>query len=408
MVKSHSKSHHGCRRCRQRKVKVLMRHFSMAQLGQLLMLVYSATRPFRVASGALDVAASAMAPLIRVPTWEPWTCTIEPAKSHLLDLDLVHSFVATTHSTLWSRSEGQLLWRDSIFREALQQPFLMNGILAISAMHRLFMGPRTPSPTATTLAKQGALLRGLLALLSSENDESCLAAFPLAIIVSLWAFASKNLPPEFNIISANTNPQSTQTTHQGGFVSTSYLDQFLDLIKLIQPVDAIVQKRLPRLLNGMYSELMRVPDPGQLPELSKDTSNALERLKSHLQQHEEELANMVDSTSYASLSNMFRLASCPEWSELIVGWAIQLPAPFVTRLRNRDHAALVLLSYWAVCFSVLDGRWWAAGWSKALQSEINCVVKDEWSHLLDWPNSCFEIQRWPSSPDIQSKTPPAG
>lgn len=311
-------------------------------------------------------------------------------------MDLVHSFVTTTHTTLWSRPEGQLVWRDFVFREALQQPFLMNGVLAISAMHRLFIGPITATLRETTLAKQGALLRGLLALLSSENAENCQAAFPLSLIVSFWAFASKNLPPEFNILSANSSSRPNRETQQNKNIPTSYLEQFLDLINLIRPVDAIVQKRRPVLLEGKYRELMRVPDPEEVPELPVGTAVALDHLKSYLAQHDGDLVDMIDAPTFGTLTYIFRLATCPDWSELIVGWAIQLPASFVSRLRNMDNAALVLLGYWAVCLRALDDRWWAAGWSKALLGEINSVVKGEWSHLLEWPNSFLGIQCEPS------------
>lgn len=342
--------------------------------------------------------------MLQIPTLEPQSWGMDSTRSDVCKMDLVHSFVTTTCITLWSRTEGQLVWRDHVFREALQQPSLMDGILALTAMHRLALSPSTAALREMTLVKQGALLRGLVALLASGDTENCQAAFPLSLIVTFWAFASKNLPPEFNILSEVSTSPSESGVLQGGSFPRTHLYQFFELINLIRPVNAVVQTRRSWLFNSMFCELMRVPNMEQLPGLSIDTAQALERLKSHLQQHhEDDLVDMVESPSLTSLRNTYRLAYCPKWAELIVGWAIQLPASFVTRLRNLNHAALVLLSYWAVCFTALDGRWWAAGWSKALVSEIDSVVQGEWSYLLEWPNRALDIQSFSNPAMTQSK-----
>ncbi|KAH8193642.1 hypothetical protein TruAng_012191 [Truncatella angustata] len=313
------------------------------------------------------------------------------SQSYLIDMDLIHFFITRTYSTFWSRPSGQLIWRDVVFQEALRQPALLNGILAISAIHKIVTTKTTADFRILTLTKQRATLEGLLALLPSVDAESCNVVFPLSMIVSYWALASNNLPRELSILSTDAELHFAPDTDQD-VVSASALDQFIELVRRIQPVNAIVQAGRHWLLHGKYAEFTWSPDLADLPELSEETADVLAHLKSEFEGEGEDLRGMIDSPSLMSLTSQFRLARSSEWFELIVGWAIQLRGSFIGHLKNRWQPALILLSYWAVCFYRPDGLWWASGWSEALVVEIDGIVKGERSRLLDWPKRYLDIK----------------
>jgi len=305
-------------------------------------------------------------------------------------MELIHFYITKTYSTLWTRPSGQLVWRDVVFQEALKQPALLNGILAITAIHKIVTSTTTSDFRILTLTKQRSTLEGLLALLPSVNAESGDAIFPLSMIVSFWALASNNLPPELSILSTDRELHFAPTPSQNHALA-SPLDQFIELVRRIHPVNAIAHEARHWLLRGKYSEFMRTPELTDLPELSQETAKVLEQLKAHFQ-GDESLLEMIDSPSLMSLTNQFRMLRSAEWFELIVGWAIQLQPSFIDHLRNRWPPALILLSYWAVCLHRPDGLWWAKGWSRALITEIDTIVKGEKAQLLSWPKTYLDIK----------------
>lgn len=314
----------------------------------------------------------------------------EPS-SYLVDLELTHFYLTHTYKTLWGREEAQLVWRDIIFPLALKNPPLLDGIFAMATMHRLVVsGDLSPEErsmyTSTALRKQTAALAGFVPLLHSLNNDTAEVAFPMAILVAYWAFASPRLPPELSILSITVD-LGPSFSPAPSLTRESAITQFLELLRRIRPTHHIMNQARERLLGGRLSPLAQSPSIHDLPALPDNTQHALTTLRAHLESVPEIVKSFHGAHPITSLDFMFRLSLQPEWGELMVGWAVRIPEDFVEEVRRRNPAALTVLAYWAASFHCVDDRWWASGWPVALIVEVSSEVAgvaEPWGGLVGW------------------------
>lgn len=302
-----------------------------------------------------------------------------------MDLELTHFYLTHTYKTLWGRPEAHLVWRDVIFLDAVKHPPLLNGLLAVAAMHKIVTcGDPDSVYKSTALRKQTAALEGFVPLLHSVTQETAELVFVMSILVSYWAFASLRLPPELSILSTTVDLRlSFEPDHS--LTAEPILTQFLELVKRVQPNHHVVNEARPLLLCGKLSAMTKVPGDDELPDLDKDTKNALSALNQHIHTLPRHLSEYHASLPLLKLDYMYRMALKPEWGELIIAWPVRVPNEFVEDMRARNHAALTILAYWGVALHTLQDRWWAKDWGVALITEISSIVTGPWAELLRWP-----------------------
>ncbi|KAI9150564.1 transcriptional regulatory protein [Paramyrothecium foliicola] len=385
-MKDHVKSRHGCVRCKQRKVKCdetlpSCRRCNqrrevcsyLAEYGNVDALRFAQVAPPSPAQGASHEGS----PSRSVPH------QLDP-DSYKEDMALVHQFLTSTYKTLWTHPTGQLVWRDNIFHTALGDATLFNGILATAAMHKIVIAD---SPSASleeiALRKQTTALEGFRTMLHSVKAEQYAVAYPMSLLVSFWAFASRKLPNNLNILRTEVGLHAMVST--GSDISaTGALDDFLQLLGIIQPTKVVFAQFRESLLQGVFAAMAAVPPIEQFPELTEPEARALGELDRNI----EDIAvssSMASAKHTFPMQYLYRLTKQPDWLHLIVAWPIQLSEAFIEKARSREPAALTVLAYWIGCFHSLDDKWWAAGWSKELLQEIKGIVRDEWLEFVKWP-----------------------
>lgn len=298
------------------------------------------------------------------------------------DLDLTHQFLTQTYITLWGNEEGRLIWRDTVFRLSFSHRFLLDAILATTALHRIILvGAPCPEYEDIVLRKQTPALEGLQMLLRNLDGANANITFAMSTLVSYWAFASRSLPDRLSIL-------GTPSDSDG---KTSVISQFIELLRKVQPTSTVLGHFRECVYQGNLRGLTRIPDDGTLPDLPQDERDVIANLERALQRTRCIPAVRPECHPMWVMAYMFRIRQCPEWYHLLVGWVMQLSDGYIELVRRRDHAALTVLSFWAVCLDELDDRWWAAGWSKALVCEISSLVEGEWATLLKWPRRWLKL-----------------
>ncbi|CAI4214247.1 unnamed protein product [Parascedosporium putredinis] len=243
-----------------------------------------------------------------------------------VDLELTHFYLTHTYKTLWGRPEVHPIWRDVVFFDAIRHPFLLNGLLAVAAMHKIITcGDPDGTYASAALRKQTAALEGFVPLLHDMTPEAAEVAFPMSILVSYWAFASRNLPPELSILSATEDLLPTAFADQHTNSSTaspaatptaapeSVLTQFLELARRVRPTHAVHSSARETLLRSKLSPLMKVPDPSELPELDEDTRRALARLHERVDPLLGPIWDAGAKPEFLALDNLYRVMLWPQW-----------------------------------------------------------------------------------------------
>ncbi len=316
-----------------------------------------------------------------------------------IDLEMIHYFLTSTHQTLVFRPKGQLVWRDVVFQHSLSHPYLLQGILATAALHKT---ASTSSPeswsryTTAALSNQGNALASFIPDLNNPVPANCVALFSMSLLLSVWSFASRNLPSKLgNLI---TSPRPQQEPHEnsnGSRHRQSSVDDFIEIVKLMRGVYVVMKETHGWLQEGEIRELLRSAERDSLPPIAKDADEAFCLLENKLNtpkgsgECNPERSKPHDYNIYAAerqvLRHLFRIQQCAEWADNILGWPVMLPTLFMESLKDGDPGALAILMYWAACFNVLDEVWWSRGWAHALVVDIWSILDDSWKAVLRWP-----------------------
>ena len=320
----------------------------------------------------------------------------------LMDVEMTHFYSTTTYKTLMFRPEGQLLWRDVIFESSLTQPALLQGILTTAMLHKVAITDSRETRqryTGPALKKQGDALQSFITILNEPSPSNCEALLCLSMLLTIWAFASRRLPPELNILYQSLFDQVPNALEAQVFGRPSPIDDYVKIVGISQGVYAVIKETLEWLENRAVNEFMRRCDMDTLPAVSEDVDRALSSLENYLEANQQSSDPVSPGLSVHELElfrkqihdlrPIFRFSYRPEWHEKVVGWSIMLPNSFVQALKQRNPAALTILAYWAACLYPLDELWWVHGWPKALVLDICSIVQGPWKQFLEWPAQLF-------------------
>ncbi|KAJ5121098.1 uncharacterized protein N7515_009059 [Penicillium bovifimosum] len=398
----HRKSRHGCAECKRRRVKCdegrpscsnCAKRHSECEYGSSTSLLWAneespATRsslgsdsgqPGDPASG-LAHSASTSTPrteaadsfkiLSQLGSENAETSTASTLNLH--DLELIMQWCTTTFHTLSRSERTDPIWRDLVPKEALSHPFLMHGILALSALHLARTGPelsQRPSYLNRAVAHQNqalALFRGMLGDVKESNAK---AMFAFAGIVVIYTFAFPHTP-------------DTQDPW-------SCIDDLYQVLVLTRGVQQVI--RAPRdfrdfLWLSSFGPVLQVLEVrGTMPE---DASVMLRRLheanevcKTRNVDHELE----VYGDAIANLEEMLSWCYGGMRANTIAGrWAIRLPARFMELLRERDPLALVMLAHYGVLLQYLEHRWCFDELCVRVSKAVWAILDEQWRPLVEW------------------------
>lgn len=274
----------------------------------------------------------------------------------------------TTYRTLSRDERTDPVWRNIVPEEALSHPFLMHGILALSALHLARTGP-DPSHRASYLnravAHQNQALALFRELLGDVNENNAKAMFAFAGIVVIYTFGFPHTPDA-----------------QDASDCVDDLYQVLILTRGVQQVIYAPRDFRTFLQESNFRPILQVD--GVRGVVPNDATAALHRLY-----------EAVDACADAD-QQVYRLAveNLEEMLSWIYGgmrantiagrWAIRLRARFMECLREREPLALVMLAHYGVLLTYLQHRWCFDEWCVRISKAVWAILDDQWRPLVHW------------------------
>jgi hypothetical protein len=294
-----------------------------------------------------------------------------------------------------SRLSTHVVWRDTIFSEALRHDFLLHGLMATAALHKATSQPRSSEAYAeyskVALAHQNAALAGYIPAVSKPNQENGIALFSLSLLLTIWAFASKKLPEGLNSVKLEFN--QGESSPGLSLPLNSPTAEFIEIIMILRGIYAVIRET-DSWLQGDIEELLRFPRDPDLPPHSPDVNEAFDLLSKAAD--DPEMIISVQGEDTATMKTLFleqldrlrdisRCRSVVEWDGHIFSWLIMAPAVFIQCLKRGNPLALALFAHWAAMFRCMDHHWWAQGWAYSLVVDVSSLLDPIWARYLDWP-----------------------
>ncbi|KAI1127592.1 hypothetical protein F5Y10DRAFT_266013 [Nemania abortiva] len=297
-------------------------------------------------------------------------------RDQMESLRLLHHYVVSAYSLLCHEPASAELWRITVPEIAFTHEYLMNGILALSALHyaHTHYAERRQYYVASAHYQQLAL-RFFSTSVGAINDENCEAYF----LLSLMIFFLSTL--RIARMGDGVEPVSVQTVMQS-FV-------------LLQGIRGVIASQsLQRWLVGNPLALILAPRPMHQPNLGLPTEVQLQLMRvRRLAQEElcfydgEELqCNYLESIDQLQTTSVWADPTSPEGRRRIWFWPFTLSPAFLQSLRTGRQLALIILAHFAALVRPLEEKDpLLRGWSSSVLAMIDDTLDQRWSHWLDWP-----------------------
>ncbi|KAJ5584881.1 uncharacterized protein N7459_004681 [Penicillium hispanicum] len=368
--RSHQKSRHGCSTCKRRRVKCdeqrpICKNCSLRQE----QCAYSDPVPF-VFTGKSERRSrrdpnSATSP---AEARSSSRSTVSSPSLSLDQLELQLQWIKHTHKLFARSEETRKVWEILVLEEALRNPFLMHGVLAISALHvsHLCRDGRQADWIDVAIAHKSTALSLFSDRLHCIDESNAKAMMSFASIAVVFSFASV-----LNSHSPSDGPS---------------LGALTEVFILSRGVQAVVNEAAEFLQQSNFAPLFDISSPvGAVPD---DVLVEFDRLQ--------ELNNQFTLTSAGHKQESYcRAITClrelaaftyaePTSLTCVAGWAIRASTDFLDDLRECKPLALVLLAHYCVFLCMAKDNWCVGSWGRTVFDEIVQLLDPSWQHHIQW------------------------
>ncbi|KAH6614395.1 hypothetical protein B0J18DRAFT_446954 [Chaetomium sp. MPI-SDFR-AT-0129] len=290
------------------------------------------------------------------------------------DLELLHHFITSTYSTFLldpARPETGRLWQVVAPKLAFVHVFLLHQMLAVGGYHLAYLHPENRQAYSLRASQhQNAGIRRMRLALSELSPDNCHALFASSSLLFIGALAA-----------SSTNREAATPT----------IDEVVDVLILVKGVGTVLFSSQDLLRSGPLSALLTQTGCAEQP------NPALDRVVLAVGDFLVEIAETETDDRVRAIvhTDAYRLVSAireslvkvsgPEY-RVVAAWPIQTSDDLIPMLRQRNQAALALLSYYCVVLHAaeMQGYWFMEGWAAGVIQDIAKVMTGPYKKHSAW------------------------
>jgi hypothetical protein len=284
-------------------------------------------------------------------------------------MELELQWILHTHKLFARNEETRKVWEIPVLQEALHTPFLMHGILAISALHlaHLRQNERQTEWLNIAIAHKSTALATFSEQLHNINESNARAMMSFAGIAVVFSFASALYCSD-----ADDGPN---------------LNALIDILMLARGVQTVGSQAMEFLRHSNFAPLFNITDPGAT--VPDDVLSALDYLDDLNAQYGQRSGNNDPKSYERAIQTMRELVPFtfaePTSLTVVGGWAIRASPEFLEGLKNREPFALVVLAHFCVFLHISRENWCIGPWGRLILGEIVQVLDSDWHRHIKWP-----------------------
>ncbi|KAF7114582.1 hypothetical protein CNMCM5793_009227 [Aspergillus hiratsukae] len=379
--RSHTKSRMGCDQCKKRRVKCDETGPPCANCiaRELSCSYYNTPKPRSSANGASASPLSITSPggerISETSTRSFNSGTSSLVKdTNLRELELMHKFSTETYLSLSNKPQDYHVWQMVIPRKALEHDFLLNGVLAVAALHiaSTLKPPDALTYIDTALEYHNRAFAPYRQAIDNLTPMNCDAVFAHSVLTTVIGIALPRLTAERD-------------------ESSGITENIVVVFELLQGVSKIFRISRPWLTMQLFTPQDEY-DKVTTSKLDSETERALDRLAAL----NDDIVASVDPEQYrivkeaiSHLHECFTRYASSRDAASVLRWLAIASKEFAHALSCRKPFPLMVLMYWGVLLGELDGIWW---WAKssgtALVSELLAALQPgdiRWEEARLWP-----------------------
>jgi hypothetical protein len=302
----------------------------------------------------------------------PWKESCDSSLLGLDDMLLLHHYTATTYAVLdtCSNSGMQRLWQDNVVRIGLQHPFLLRGILAVSAAHLAYLSPSKKSKYLLQSSQHVDIaLQEFQSQLLHLEESSVLPLFPLACLLVVQTYSFVNL-------------QDT----------SDHIEAFLSCVQLVKGVSTVLSARWDIFEHCELSPLISAGIMQDKDVAASEFAPLCDTVRRCMQEASD-IDRLACLTAVHHLQFVFNgVQECVQDKSalaILLTWPLKLPPRFIEMISERHPFALIILAHVVVILQSVGQVWWLTAWDAKLLEAVIAYVDDDYRMWLAWPMRCI-------------------
>ncbi|CAI7603156.1 hypothetical protein PCG10_010222 [Penicillium crustosum] len=382
--RSHNKSRHGCTNCKRRRVKCDEQRPNCTICTQRQEeCVYSSEVPYffagkqsRKPSRNKQSPTTGQTPNATISEDEASALLNQIGSAQIStgpvlnmeELELELQWIMQTHKLLARNEETRKVWEIMVLQEALQEPFLMHGILGLSALHLSHL--RADNSQAKWLSIAMSHKNVAISMFSEQ-----LSNIDRSNVKAMMSFAG--LVVAFSLGSALTS----------GSPEGPSLNSLIEIFTLSRGVQAVVNAEPDFLRQSNFAPLFDVTAPQiSWPDHVLVAFDRLEKLNAQCGQ---QIAHHNTAIYERVITYLRELAAFtllqPTSMTLAGGFAIRAPEVYLSDLTSRQLYSLVVLAHYCGFLHMAQQNWCVGSWGRVVLGEIQQLLPPDWQHHIEWP-----------------------
>ena len=274
----------------------------------------------------------------------------------LTNIRLMHHFATSTCQTLATKRDLKVLWRVKIPGLAFEHHYLLQMILAVSALH-MFREPHSgPSHMAYALELYEASLKNSSMVLSQISPSNCDALYAFSVLALVFEFGS-------------LHRRESLLYNRDGSLAHWIINS--------RGIHAIIGSSWNHLASGVLKPMLQCSFHEAGPA---NIEKHLQEFSSHIQ------GELLPATAHIYLQTLSELI---RWSRLVnsgfYGWLCHFTREYGDLLSRKDPYALIIFGYACVVLKCGEPVYWIDGCPEKLIREIYDYLNTSLRVWLHWP-----------------------
>ncbi|OBT83364.1 hypothetical protein VE02_08314 [Pseudogymnoascus sp. 03VT05] len=301
---------------------------------------------------------------------------IFPVSRHLLELQLMHRWTASTYKCCCTPgAEDDEVWQSWVPQLAIKHDYLLYGLLSLTSFEiaRLGQTPHCQKYIESATEYYGLALSSFRVQISSSviDSDNIDAAVCMSLMLLVLAFASAQ----------------TRATSSSGDESDSVIQIVLVNVELLRGCAPIIESKQDYLLQNPYlqklkpfGDLLRAPlDPSVEEALVMLANLNDKRITASVRDAAPRRAQQVEywvvcKAALGLLQTMYEKCVDDFTRGYALGWLNMAGDRYIEAVKDGDAAALLILMYWGVLVEKCGHQvWWAEQFGSSLVAEIACL-----------------------------------
>ena len=252
------------------------------------------------------------------------------------------------------------LWQHSVPQLGFQYPYLLRGVLAISALHKASLCT-TSEMREEYLAQSSThldhCLKAVQDRISDPGIDEALPVFLSSTLIAIHSYGWTTLPA-----AQDPNP----------------IEQFLHCAYLTRGVGAIVKNNFSTLEAAGFLPMVGNVPTSQLMARSHDVDQEMKDLTLLVDRWVKESDNPANAAPVLAVEMLSKVLKELEHSGtvgILMRWTAVVPQDFLAMVERKESVALVLMARFALDFAKIGDCWWLHGLDARLIACIEEILK---------------------------------